>query len=81
MQSWHVWGDYIHTRPEKIGEARMVAGHDAAARKTAESAGFDIDRRTRNGFESWTATFEAENDDGQEFEFSQAPTVRGWRRV
>ena len=81
MQTWHVWGDYVHTRPERIGKARIIAGSDGAARRSAESAGFDLDRRTRNGFESWSAAYEAEKDEDQEFAFASAPTVRGWRRA
>jgi hypothetical protein len=80
MGKWHVWGDYVHTRPQSIGEAQLVAD-DRAAQRTAESCGFDLERRTRNGFEPWTATFESENDTDQDFAFASYPTVRGWRRL
>jgi hypothetical protein len=81
MQTWHVWGDFVHTRPGRIGKAQIVTGGDEAARRAAESAGFDLERRTRNGFEPWTATFRAETDDNQDFAFASAPTVRGWCRA
>jgi hypothetical protein len=79
---WYVWGDYVHTKPERIGNARHVAGHDAAARRAAESDGFDFAGRLRNGFEPWTAAFESEDSgNGQDFEFASYPTVRGWKRL
>jgi hypothetical protein len=81
MQTWHVWGDYVHTRPERIGAAHLVSGKDDAARHTAEAGGFDFEQRTRNGFEPWTATYQGDEDDGQEFAFASAPTVRGWRKA
>lgn len=81
MHTWHVWGDYVHTRPERIGNAHRITDRDDEAKKTAATAGFDFDRRTRNGFEPWTATFEAESDRDQDFAFASYPTVRGWRRT
>ena len=81
MSKWHVWGDYIHTRPERIGNARVVSGESGTAGKTAESAGFDIEKRTRNGFEPWAETFVSDDDEGQEFQFAAYPIVRGWRKM
>jgi hypothetical protein len=82
VKRWYVWGDYVHTRPERIGNARQVAGHEAAARRTAESLGFDFADRLRNGFEPWTAAFEADGtEENQDFEFASYPTVRGWKRL
>ena len=81
MATWHVWGDFIHTVPERIGTAHRQDG-DAAARATAKDAGFDLDRRERNGFEPWAAVFAGNGDDeSQEFAFAAYPIVRGWRRV
>jgi hypothetical protein len=81
MALWHVWGDYVHTRPSEVGEARLVAGKDEAARRTAQRCGFDFERRVRNGFEPWTATFEGGDDGAQDFAFASYPTVRGWQRT
>jgi hypothetical protein len=82
MAQWHVWGDYIHTLPERIGNAALVRGEEKAARKTAESRGFDFQHRLRNGFEPWAVAFSAEgNDRDVEFEFASYPIVRGWQRV
>jgi hypothetical protein len=81
MSTWHVWGDYVQTRPEKIGNAQLVAGEDKAAQATAKSHGFDFDYRLRNGFMPWAATFRSENDDGQEFAFAAYPIVRGWEKA
>jgi hypothetical protein len=82
MATWHVWGDYVHTLPERIGGARLrEAGGHGAAVKTAQAHGFDLERRLRNGFEPWAAVFESENDDGQEFAFANYPVVRGWQRL
>lgn len=81
MSTWHVWGDFIHTIPERIGEATRVTAHEHAAKKTAEAQGFDFDRRLRNGFEPWAAAFVSESDDGLEFQFASYPIVRGWQRV
>jgi hypothetical protein len=79
---WYVWGDYVHTQPERIGNARRVEGHEKAARHAAESLGFDFTQRLRNGFEPWTAAFAAEESaDGQDFQFASYPTVRGWKRL
>lgn len=82
MGFWYVWGDYVHTKPERIGNACEVEGHETAARRAAQNLGFDFDDRLRNGFEPWTAAFAcegAEND--QDFEFASYPTVRGWKRL
>lgn len=81
MSTWHVWGDYMHTLPLEIGKAKREDCEERAARKTAEASGFDFDKRTRNGFEPWAATFVSESDDGQEFQFAAYPIVRGWQRV
>jgi hypothetical protein len=79
---WHVWGDYIHTLPDRIGEASIVRGEEKAARKTAESRGFAFLHRLRNGFEPWAAAFAADADERDvEFEFASYPIVRGWYRV
>ena len=83
MTTWHVWGDYVHTRPTQIGRARLVEGKDEGARRTAQADGFDLEKRTRNGFEPWTGTFESDDGDAadQEFAFASCPTVRGWERA
>lgn len=82
MGLWYVWGDYVHTKPERIGNARQVEGHEAAARRAAESLGFDFAERLRNGFEPWTAAFASEAaESDQDFEFASYPTVRGWKRL
>jgi hypothetical protein len=81
MAAWHVWGDYIHTRPYEIGNAQLIANGDDVARGTARRAGFDFERRVRNGFEPWTATFDGGDGADQEFAFASYPTVRGWQRV
>ena len=83
MHAWHVWGDYVHTMPDRIGEAVLERGTDAAAKRSADAAGFEFDRRLRNGFEPWAATFSCENGDVSEVEFAFAsyPVVRGWRRL
>jgi hypothetical protein len=81
MSTWHVWGDYVQTRPERIGSAKVVTGEDKAAEQTAKASGFDFDYRLRNGFMPWAATFAAEKDENQEFEFAAYPIVRGWQRV
>ncbi|HEV3153352.1 MAG TPA: hypothetical protein VGZ02_06095 [Candidatus Baltobacteraceae bacterium] len=81
MSKWHVWGDYIHTIPQRIGAAQLTDRDDPAARRAADAKGFDIERRTRNGFEPWAATYSAEEDDGLEFAFASFPTVRGWERA
>lgn len=81
MRTWHVWGDYTHTRPQQIGTACIVAGKDEPARRTAKGCGFDLERRTRNGFEPWAATFQSESGADEEFAFASFPTVRGWREV
>lgn len=81
MSMWHVWGDYLQTLPERIGNAKIVPGEDSAAEQTAKSHGFDFDYRLRNGFMPWAATFQSDKDDNQEFEFASYPIVRGWQRV
>jgi hypothetical protein len=82
VNRWYVWGDYIHTKPERIGNARQIDGHETAARRAAESLGFDYADRLRNGFEPWTAAFELEGpEEDQDFEFASYPTVRGWKRL
>lgn len=79
---WYVWGDYVHTKPERVGNARLIDGHEAAARSAAESAGFEFTERLRNGFEPWTAAFDSDGDDAdQDFAFASYPTVRGWKRL
>ena len=80
MSNWHVWGDYCHTRPARIGDA-VLTREEGRARKTADANGFDFDRRLRNGFEPWAAQFESKDDARIEFEFASCPTVRGWKRV
>lgn len=81
MSTWHVWGDYVHTKPERIGNAQLIDGEDDAARKTAQTQGFDFERRTHNGFEPWAAAYRSERDDGQDFEFASYPVVKGWQRI
>lgn len=81
MVTWHVWGDFIHTVPQRIGTATLVAGDEQLARTTAEASGFDFDYRSRNGFEPWSAVFTGEDDtDEQAFAFRSENTVRGFRR-
>lgn len=82
MATWHVWGDYIHTVPDRIGEALLVRGEEKAAQKTAESRGFEFAQRLRNGFEPWAAAFAADGEDLDiEFEFASYPIVRGWQKI
>lgn len=81
MTTWHVWGDYVQTRPERIGNAQMVNGEDKPAQRTAQAHGFDFDYRLRNGFMPWAATFQSDRDEDQEFEFAAYPIVRGWQRI
>ena len=81
MSTWHVWGDYMQTRPERIGNATIVGGEDQAAEHTAKASGFDFDYRLRNGFMPWAAAYRSEKDDEQEFAFAAYPIVRGWRRL
>ncbi|HZZ63962.1 MAG TPA: hypothetical protein VFE17_00560 [Candidatus Baltobacteraceae bacterium] len=80
MSTWHVWGDYIHTRPERIGEAKLTR-EDDAARENANAGGFDFDLRVRRGFEPWAAVFTGEDDADQDAAFANCPIVRGWQRV
>jgi hypothetical protein len=79
MSEWYVWGDYVHTMPERIGQA--VHREDAAsAKRAAQAAGFDFERRMRNGFEPWAAVFDGPDGRDQESAFASYPTVRGWKR-
>lgn len=80
MTAWHVWGDYVHTRPDEIAGARIVE-NDRGARKTADANGFDFARRLRNGFEPWAARFASDDDRDLEFAFASYPTIRGWKRL
>lgn len=79
MRRWLIWGDFVHTLPDRIGEARLEHRDDASARKAADAAGFE--RRLHNGFQPWAATFvsesESENASDQEFAFAAYPIVRG----
>ncbi len=70
MSTWHVWGDYVYTKPDCIGNAKIVRDQDRAAEKTAEANGFDFKKRVHNGFEPWAATYISEKDDDQEFAFA-----------
>ena len=83
MTTWHVWGDYIHTIPERIGDATRVPGHEEAAKRTAQARGFDFDYRSRNGFEPWAAVFVCQNSDAgaQAHAFASGGTVKGWALV
>jgi hypothetical protein len=81
MSRWHVWGDFVHTLPDTIGNARIVTGEGKAAQRTAESQGFNFDKRVRNGFEPWAEAYVSEDDSGQEFAFAAYPVVRGWSRL
>ena len=81
MSLWHVWGDYVHTKPERIAQATIVTRDRIGPRKTAEANGFDFRRRLHNGFEPWAAAFASEDDDGLEFAFASYPTVRGWKKI
>jgi len=81
MSTWHVWGDYVHTIPETIGEARRESVDSAPAKRTAVDCGFDFDGHTRNGFEPWAAVFSGGEGESQSFAFAAFGTVRGWRRV
>ena len=80
MSIWHVWGDYYHTKPDRIGNARLLDGRDEAALKTAQAEGFDFEKRMRNGFEPWAAAYESDSDDGQDFAFAAYPIVKGWAK-
>ncbi len=75
MSKWHVWGDFLHTKPHRIGEYHLIS-EGGSALTAAKREGFDFDKRTRNGFEPWAATFAG--DGGDEFAFASSPTVRGW---
>jgi hypothetical protein len=81
MTTWHVWGDYVHTLPDRIGKATLDSRDDDAAKRTAKESGFNIDRRIRNGFEPWAATFVSEVEDGQDDAFAAYPIVRGWKKL
>jgi|GEM_PF-2060529 len=81
MSTWHVWGDYVQTLPDRIGNAQRVNGEDAAAQRTAKARGFDFEYRLRNGFMPWAATFRSQKDDDQEFAFASYPIVRGWQCI
>ena len=80
MTTWHVWGDYVQTLPDRIGNAQLVTGDDGVAKQTAKARGFDFDYRLRNGFMPWAATFRSETDDDQEFAFAAYRVGRGWQR-
>ena len=80
MIQWYVWGDYVHTIPERIGNARRLSVGDRGAEQCARKNGFDIEHRTRIGFEPWVAVFESEDDRDQAFAFAASGTVRGWER-
>jgi hypothetical protein len=80
MRTWHVWGDYCHTVPDRIGSARLVSA-EHSARNTAQANGFDFARRLRNGLEPWAAEFVCDDDDDIEFAFASYPTVRGWKKI
>ena len=80
MSRWHVWGDFVHTLPDRIGEARLERRDDAAAKRTADAHGFDYATRLRNGFEPWAASFTGGGDD-QALAFAAYPIVRGWKRI
>jgi len=81
MSRWHVWGDFVHIVPDRIGNAKRVAGETRPAEATAKACGWDFDYRMRNGFEPWAETFESESDDGVEFAFKKHGNVRGWQRI
>jgi len=81
MGSWHVWGDYVHTLPDRIGSATIVVRDSSRARRTADDSGFDFERRLRNGFEPWAAEAATDHDRDVEFEFAAYPVVRGWKRM
>ena len=81
MTKWYVWGDYVHTIPQRVGSATLVDCEDSGAKRAADAHGFDFERRMRNGFEPWAATFSSESDEDQEFSFASFPTVRGWQRL
>ena len=81
MSHWHVWGDYVHTRPERVAGAALHLQHRGHPRKTAEANGFDFERRLRNGFEPWAAEFVSDDDCDLEFAFASYPTIRGWKRI
>lgn len=81
MARWHVWGDFRHTLPERIGDASLERPDDGAARRTADAQGFQFERRLQNGFEPWAALFVTEDDRDPEFDFAAYPIVRGWKRV
>ncbi|HTU83607.1 MAG TPA: hypothetical protein VMF61_15870 [Candidatus Acidoferrales bacterium] len=80
MSTWHVWGDYLHTQPHRIGNYVLEPGEERAAIATAKARGFDFDRRTRNGFEPWAAAFRSDGPD-DEFALASCPTVRGWHKL
>jgi hypothetical protein len=81
MTRWYVWGDFVHTMPERIGSAALERRDDAAARRAADAAGFDFERRLHNGFEPWAARFASEDGENAEFAFAAYPTVRGYRKL
>lgn len=80
MTRWLVWGDYVHTLPDRIGAAVLQERDDAAARRAADANGFEFETRTRNGFEPWAAAFVSEDDDAAPRDFTQYPIVRGFER-
>ncbi|MGH7736273.1 MAG: hypothetical protein ACREMP_00125 [Candidatus Tyrphobacter sp.] len=79
MTRWHVWGDFVHTLPDRIGEATLAARDDPSARASANASGFDFERRLHNGFEPWAAVFESATE--ADSPFADSPIVRGWRRL
>lgn len=81
MTRWYVWGDYVHTLPDRIGVAVLDERDDASARRAADANGFEFERRLHNGFEPWAATFDADDDDAAQRDFAQYPIVRGWQRA
>jgi hypothetical protein len=81
MAQWYVWGDFVHTIPEEIGNARRVSVGDARACAAAKQNGFDMQRRTAIGFEPWAAVFDGGEGPDQQFAFAASGTVRGWERA
>ena len=80
MSVWHAWGDYRHTLPDRIGNAKLLRIDDPGAKADAQRSGFDLEQRARNGFSSWAASFNCDEDAQQERYFADSPIVRGWRK-